>query len=78
MELVYSYDFDDADQRAVMFAVMDVMRGIGGSYDTEAEHNAAELAASVLHRIEADPRQTYQRLVYSIDPSSGEALADLR
>ena len=77
MEITYSYDYDDQHQRAVMFAVMDVMRYHAVAYDTELERKAADLAAEVIHKIESRPSQAYSRLIFSIEPSTGEARADL-
>ena len=77
MQIVYEYDYDDPEQQAVMFAVMDVMRGHAVKYETNRERRAAELAARMIHEIEKDSRRTFLRLVYSVEPSTGEAKADL-
>ena len=77
MEIIYSYDYDDERQRAVMFAVMDVMRHHAVTYDSELEQKAADVAAEIIHKIESRPTRTYLRLVFSFEPSTGEVRADL-
>lgn len=77
MEITYNYDYDDKQQRAVMSAVMDVMRYHAVAYETDLEKRAADLAAQITHKNESQPTRTYSSLVFSIEPSTGEARASL-